>query len=110
LEQGRRPIGQHLDEFVDHVAARGRDARYVQQIRARLEKFIRFGSITRLDGVTAERVDAFILSLRASGMSGFTINEYITGLKAFTKWAVTTSRVLTDPLAAVRKGDGRAIR
>jgi integrase len=107
--QVQRPIQQHVDEFVQHIQARGRAPRYVQQLRARLERFIAFASIDRLSGVTAERLDAFVLSLRAGKYSGFSVNEFITTAKAFSRWTVMTGRMLADPLVAVRKGNGRAI-
>jgi integrase len=108
-EQELRPLTKHIDEFVDHIDARGRAPRYIQQIRARLERFVDFAGIERLSDITAERVDGFVLDLRAAKQSPFTINEYVGTLKSFTKWAVLTARMLADPLAATRKADGRKI-
>jgi integrase len=107
--QAIRPIQQHLGEYIQHIEVRGRAPRYVQQLRARLERFVAFASIQRLNDITAERVDAFVLSLRHSKQSGYTLNEYIVTIKGFTKWALLTSRYLSDPLTVVRRVDGRAI-
>lgn len=44
-------------------------------------------------------------SIQNRDCSGFTINEHVGTLKQFTKWAVLTSRLASDPLAATKKAD-----
>ncbi len=91
-EQGRRPIGEHVEKFVQHVEAEGGKApRYIHQVRARLEAFVAFSAIETITGLSADGVTMFAISLRKRKLGDITVNEYIGTLKQFSKWAVLTS-------------------
>ncbi len=107
--QLQRPITEHLDGFIEHITARGRDDRYVRQLRPRLERFFDHAGIGRLADVTADGLDKYVLHLRRSELSGYTINEVIGTARAFTKWAVYTRRLAIDPLACVRKLESKKL-
>ena len=110
-EQSRRAIGEHIDEFIQHLEALGGKApRYLQQVRSRLKAFVAFSHIEILGSLEADRVTAFVLSLRGRDLSGVTVNEYIGTLKQFAKWAVATSRLPADPLASVTKQSAKTIQ
>ncbi len=109
-EQSRRVINEHIDEFIQHLKALGGKApRYIQQVRSRLEAFVAFSHIEVLGSLEADRVSAFVLSLRDRGLSGVTVNEYIGTLRQFAKWAVATSRLPSDPLASITKQSAKTI-
>lgn len=107
----RAPIGEHIDAFVEHVRARGRADRYVHQVGARLLLFAKQAEARVLRDLTADRVSRFISWRRGGedGVSGHTANEDIGTLKAFSRWAVQTIRLPSDPLASTRKLEARAI-
>ncbi len=105
----QRPIADHLGAFIEHIEARGRDDRYVRQLRPRLERFFDHAGIGRLADVNADALDKYIHHLRRGARSGFTVNELVGTAKSFTKWAVTTRRIPTDPLACVRKLEARKL-
>ncbi|MGE3108978.1 MAG: hypothetical protein AB7G11_16670 [Phycisphaerales bacterium] len=107
--QLQRPIAEHLDGFIEHITARGRDDRYVRQLRPRLERFFDHAGIGRLVDVTADSLDKYVLHLRRDERSGYTVNEVIGTAKAFTKWAVSTRRLAIDPLACVRKLEAKKL-
>ncbi len=109
-EQGRRPIGELIDEFENHVKAEGGKApRYVQQVRRRLESFVSFRNIETLAELNADGVTAFVQHLRERNLGDVTVNEYVGTLKQFSKWAVRTSRLPSDPLAAIKKQSAKTI-
>ncbi len=114
-KQGKRPIAEHIDEFVATKEGKGRADRYVQQIRGRLEAFIEFVSCKLIAEITAERATAFVLELRGrkcgkTNMSSYTIREYVNTLKMFTAWAVLTARLQSDPLVALGRLDAKALK
>lgn len=108
LEQGKRPIGDHLADFLRHVRtrdARQRAPRYLLQVENRLKAFFAFSEISLLPQVTADRIARFVDHLKGRNLSEITINEYIGTLKAFTSWAWANNRAPDDPLGNVhRKG------
>ena len=111
-EQLRRPIREHVDEFLRYVQARKADAhadRYLIQVRGRLEAFCDFSQVASLSELNSDRVAAFLAHLQQRKLSGITVNECIGTLKAFTRWCVTTSRLHGDPLAPMKKQDAARI-
>ena len=102
-EHARRPIGEHLAEFVQRAKAEGRAKRYVQQVKARLDAFVRELEIETIRDIDADRATAFTMILRGRHLGDVTINEYVGTLKAFTRWSVATGRMPRDSLASVKK-------
>ena len=103
-EQGHRLFLDHIREYTAHLQAEGGHVeRYLQQVSARLKAFGAFSEIETLVELDADRVVAFVRSLRKRELADATVNEYVGTLKAFTKWAVRTSRLPSDPLSVVRK-------
>jgi integrase len=108
LEQGKRPIGEHLQDFMRHVRTRDakeRAPRYLLQVENRLKAFIASGEIVVIAHVTPDRIARFLDNLKKRKLSEVTLNEYIGTLKGFTTWACSHNRATEDPLANVhRKG------
>ena len=112
VAQSRRSLSEHVEEFLQYVRARKPDAhaeRYLVQVKSRLEAFGDFAQLGSLADLNGDRVAAFITQLQQKKLSGITVNEYLGTLKAFTRWAVTTSRLASDPLAAMKKKDASRI-
>jgi len=107
--EAQRPIAEHLDAFIEHVQARGRDARYVRQLRPRLERLFEHAGVARLCDITADALDRYVLLLRRGARSGYTVNEIIGTARMFTKWGVMTRRLQSDPLACVRKLEAKKL-
>ena len=117
VEQGGRPIGEHIAEFIRTVESRERAPRTVQQIRSRIEAFVRFAECRYITELRPEQATAFRLELRArtlgrdkSKYSNYTIREYINNLKAFTDWAWKTGRLASDPLQVIDRVDEASLR
>jgi len=60
----RRPIDQHLTDFIAKVNAGQRDARYAQQLENRIRRIIDGTKIERLHELDAVRVERFLSELR----------------------------------------------
>ncbi len=117
VEQGNRPIGEHIAEFIRTVDSRERAPRYLQQIKSRIEAFVTFTECCYLSELRPEQATAFRLALRARTFgrdkrkySNFTIREYINNLKAFTEWAWKTGRLASDPVQGIDRVDEASLR
>ena len=98
------PLFDHIDAYIAHLESRGRSTRYISQVRSRLGRFVNSSGIERITEINADRVVDFIRGLRRDdSMSEYTLGEYVGNLKAFSKWAVTTKRLLNNPLKTVEK-------
>ncbi len=110
--QSKRPIGEHIGEFVQHVKAGrpgGHAPRYLLQVENRLDLLRESSELKYLGELDADRVAAFVGELQRKKLSGITINEYLGTIKAFTRWCVSTCRLPTDPLAALKRQDASRI-
>ncbi len=110
-EQARRPIGEHLAEYLGTLRARGRESRYVQQVEQKIEFLApRTGArrAIELDGakilnVLAEYRFRSGKSNPAKSLSVAAKNEYIGAAKSFTKWCAENRRLPHDPLVSLKK-------
>lgn len=112
-EQRRRPIGEHVTDFIAKVTAGNRAPGYVTQLRGRIDRIIGGVGAKRLLELDPVKVGRFITDLRKAKaddpVSSITKNEYTASIKALTKWAVEARRIAVDPLAALRRIEGKAI-
>lgn len=109
-EHLRTDIRKHLKQFIEGLRAANRAPRYVHQVEHRIKVVLdglKIKFLSELDPVAVGR----FLTERAQKhkYSGITRNEYISSIKAFTKWAVTYRRMKDDPLAGLKVTERRAI-
>jgi site-specific recombinase XerD len=107
----RAPLPQHIEAFREHLKAKGRDGRYVKETIDRLK--IVTAHCTRLEHVTADRVNACLNELARQGRGNLkkkkrgaaptTRNSYLTAAKSFCQWCVRTRRLPDNPLAHLSK-------
>lgn len=111
-KQRKRPISEHLEEFVAQLETGERNGRYVLQVRNRILRVIEELNMGRLCEFDPVNVSKFLAELHFNGgpISGVTRNEYIASLKAFTRWAVEARRIDVDPLATLKRGERKAIK
>lgn len=98
----RRPIAEHLDDYRDDLRHRGRTPGHVVGTHAIALRVIGFAGIDRLSNLTAERVARGLARLDADGFSQRTREKALRAIKAFSRWAVQTHRIGSDPLAGMR--------
>jgi len=111
-KQRKRPIREHLDDFIARLKTGERNERYILQVRNRILRVIEELNLGRLYDFDPVNVSKFLSELRfnAQPLSGITQNEYITCLKAFTHWAVEARRIEVDPLATLKRRERKAIK
>ena len=111
-EHRRRPIREHLDDFMTGLENGERNSRYTLQVRSRIMRIIEGTDAELLQDLDSVGIVKFLSSVRIMGrpLSGVTQNEYIASVKSFTSWAVRSRRIDYDPLATLKRIGRKTIR
>ena len=97
----KRPIKEHLDEFIDSIRSKDRTLKHVELVTSRLNAIFDAGGITTLSEISQERVEKAILALKQrKDLSPRTVNHYIQAVKEFASWLVPR-RIPTNPLCNI---------
>ncbi|MCL2639495.1 MAG: tyrosine-type recombinase/integrase [Phycisphaerales bacterium] len=99
-EHMKTPILTHLADFMVSRQGRATSHLYIYQVQTRIERIIAGIKATRLHELDVVAIDRF---LTAEKLEGHTRNEYISNIKAFSRWAFESKRLRDDPLALLRK-------
>ena len=109
-EQGKRPVAEHMAEYVDHLRTkrvRGRKVStgYRRNIEGRLTRLIGECGFHKVGDITAEAVAAWLDKAEEADMAASTRNEYLGSAKAFCGWLKRSGRLTENPLAGLQKAD-----
>lgn len=112
-EQAAKPLAGHLDAFGDAMRSRA-GAAHIKATRKFCDAVAEFNDWKLLRDVEPDGANRFIVAMFDSGSSARTVASYVQAAKSFTKWAVKSGRLSSDPLATVTKpstdGDPRVVR
>ncbi len=92
-------IQMHVDDFIAALP-NSRSLRYRQQHKARIATVIKATQTARLHGLDHVKVKRYLDQRQDLG--DYTRNEYITSIKALTRWAVESDRLDKDPLKLLK--------
>ncbi len=95
----RRPIGDHVSDYVRNLEAKGCVAGHAAQVKRRLEWFLEETKVGRLSQIRPSLAVSALKALRDEGRGDQTVNHYCTTWKSFAKWAWRDRRTRTDLLA-----------
>lgn len=109
-EQRRRPIGEHVEEYLDHCRHQQQAPRHILGKARQLKNLVIKTGALRIDDLTLEAVEGVLRELIARGRSARTHNHHRGTYVAFMNWAVRTGRVPSHLLARVPVLDERADR
>ncbi len=111
LKESRRPIQEHVDEFIGTMVDKGRNQQHIDQTRTYLERVIRDGKLERIGDLTPSAVLSVIGTLRdVEEFSVRTLNSYITAAKALSKWLWDDGRCGDYALRGLERGDVKSDR
>ncbi len=94
---------KHLADFQRHLQSKGDSTDHVQRTIARITKTLQGAAVRYLADINAARVQAFLLDLKAGGMSVETVNHYLTAVKMFSRWLWRQGRLASDPLVGLSR-------
>lgn len=109
-EQGKRPIAEHVAEYLNYLKTkrvRGRkvSAHYRRNVDGRLRRIIADGRLNKLADITASAINHWLDEAEEADMAAATRNEYLTTMIAFCNWLVRERRLVANPLAMMQKAD-----
>ncbi len=103
--EGRVPLDDHIEAYVQHCRHAGQDARHVVQKDRHLRALVAGSSAARLTDLTADALERHLGTMRDGGLSARSINFARQIAVAFMSWAVRTGRVDSNALRVVPKLD-----
>ena len=113
-ESRKKPLARHLDDFIAYLKNKGSSVDYVNTTKQRVQAILKECKFTRMDHISASRVQAFLGDLRQTGRSIASSNHYLRAAKMFTRWLVKDRRAADDRLAHLSRmnadADHRHIR
>jgi len=107
LDSTRAAAGKRLsrlvNDFVRHLEAKERTAKYVGECRFMLQRIFRECRFTAFSDINRTKVEAYLKDLRDNGLSARRSNGYLTALKGFCRWMVDTGQASESPVRGLRK-------
>lgn len=93
------PLLRHADEFIKCLESKESNKHHVKTTKYRIHTILEQCKFTRIDDISASRVQTFLMDLRATGRSIASSNHYLRAIKMFTRWLVKDRRSPEDRLA-----------
>jgi integrase len=127
--EGRRPIREHIDDFIAEMVSKGCDPKHVRSTRTYLERIVKRGGIERIADLTPSTVVQAVAAIkadrprspgaadrraaaakRADGLSARAVNAHLTAAKAFSRWLKRDGRAADHALETLVKQNEQADR
>lgn len=120
IEQERRPLQEHLDDYAAVLAARGVTASHVATVRNMVGQITQAANIHRASSILPSSVQRAVDGLKAQKgqdrpASAWTRNHYLAAILAFCNWMKEDGRIAHNPLEGTihryrPKSDRRHVR
>ena len=104
------PFKSHVDAYEKHLRAKGCETRRISMVRRRLERLARECRFGRLNTLSAERVERWLVQQQEANLSASTRNTYRESLVGFGNWCRRTGRLTHNPFADLPRADQNADR
>jgi integrase len=107
----RKPIREHLDDFIKTMEAARRHPKHVRSTRTYVERIITQARAERLSDLTPSSVTLALSRVAAKEeLSARAVNAHATAVKAFARWAWRDGRTRAYELATIGRLDEEADR
>jgi integrase len=112
--EARRPVREHIAEFVAGMESKGDGRKHVRSTRTYLERVISLAGIGRITDLTPSSVLQAVAVIKAEGRSARAVNAYLAAAKSFSRWLKRDGRAadyaLETLVAQNVQADRRRIR
>lgn len=118
---GKKPLAQHVDDFVASLRSAGLSADYVDPVDARVRRLVTLCGFQSIGDISGAAVQEALAKLKANGSAGTTngdgsektsrglgqrtLNHYLAAMKQFTRWLMTEGRTFKNSLAHLKVGN-----
>ena len=110
-ECARKPIGNHLDEFVASMEAGNRDSKHVRTTRTYIERIVAEAGIEHLADLSPATVTLALGAIeRKNRLSARAVNAHATAIKSLVRWAWKDGRVRAYELGNIGRRNEEADR
>jgi integrase len=103
-----KPLAELLRDFTQHLEAKERTAKYVDECEAMLRRVSDKGRFAAWSDITPGKVEAYLKGLRDGGLSVRRSNGYLTAFKSLVRWMTDTGQATESPLRGLRKLNEKA--
>ena len=105
--QARRPLLEHLDEYVADLETAKRSPMYCYNVEKRMAKLFATCNWCTLADVDPNGFIAWRVERGRMDAAPRTMNQYLETARGFLGWCVRNKRLATDPLSCISKVDAR---
>ena len=102
-EAAKRPIVEHVDDFIASMATANRNPQHVAQTRTYINRVLTLARIERTPDLAPSAVMHALGDLRGQGFSARSINAHATAVKSLSRWLWRDGRTADYSLNAVVK-------
>ena len=107
-EHRRTPLSQHVEDFVQSMAAGGVSEMHRRHVRQHVTRAFKAMGATVVDDVTTAKVEAHLLALVQDGRAAKTRNHIRNELAQFFAWGVERGRWGHNPVATIKRLNAEA--
>jgi integrase len=105
--EAKRPIEEHIADYIADLNRSGRDARYVYLVERRLKSAKGFGHWHRLKEVNPRTISAYLGKMKTDNRTPKTVNDARSMLYSFFGWCVRQGRMEQNPAEHVERTEDR---
>jgi integrase len=110
-EHEKKPIGEHLDDFIATMEAHHCNPKYIRTTRTYLERIISRARVGRLSQLTLSAVELALGAIaRDLDLSARTTNAHTIAAQSFLNWAKADNRIRAHELAKIGQQNEEADR
>jgi integrase len=110
VREARRPIREHVAEFIAGLDAKGDDPRHIRDTRRRVTRLLTLARIDRVAELTPSAVMQAVATLKGEGLSAQCLNHHVTAIKSFSRWLRRDGRAADYALETLTKFNVQADR
>lgn len=104
----QQPLDAHVEAYRLHLQVMEVSAWHLRETLRRLNAILSGCNAHFLNDITATHVERWLKLLTDRGTAARTRNTYLSSLKAFLNWCVTSGRLAQNPLQTVRNANEQA--
>jgi hypothetical protein len=104
-KESRKPIMEHVAEFIEDLKSRHLDAKHIRTTKTYLTRIVDVGKFTTISDLTPSRVRIAINNIVGDDLSIHTMNAHVVAVKAFSKWLHEDLKTEQYTLSSLKRQD-----
>ena len=110
-DSGRKPIAEHVADFISSMEARGRDAKHVRTTKTYIERIVAQAAAEHVANLSLATVTVALgVISQELGLSARGVDAHAAAIKGFTRWAWKDNRIRAYELGNIGRRNEQADR